>query len=77
MTICELSDLPVEQCACRVHGPAEQRPARVDAGALPRPLLARFSGVCPGCGGRIVPGDVIVWSAVEDGCVHRECADAG
>lgn len=49
--ICDLSDLPVEQCACRIHGPKDE----------PKLLgfLAKYSGVCGGCGHRYHPGDRI------------------
>lgn len=64
---CELSDLPVEQCACRVHGPHEE-PATDSA----RFFRARYQGVCSGCEHRVFPGDLIMM--VEDRPCHEECA---
>jgi hypothetical protein len=72
---CELSDLPVEQCACRIHAPAEKRPARPERDAPPQVIRARFAGVCPACEGRIVAGEAIVRSGAAGGYVHEGCAD--
>jgi hypothetical protein len=73
--ICDLSDLPVEQCGCRVHAPAEKRPTRPERDASPWAIRARFPGVCPECEGRIVAGDLIVQVGADGAYVHEECAD--
>jgi hypothetical protein len=52
---CELSDLPVGQCACRVHGP---QPERSEATGVR--TEARYPGHCEGCSERIRVGDTIV-----------------
>ena len=63
---CDLSDLPVEQCACRVHGPkAEPVPT-------PHAFTARYAGECVECWEEIVPGEQIV--SRSRGYVHEECA---
>jgi hypothetical protein len=53
---CDLSDLPVDQCACRVHGPAETPSDGPPPGLL---FEAKFPGRCTSCGERIEPGDLI------------------
>jgi hypothetical protein len=65
-TLCELSDLPVDQCACRIHDPETVNPAH---GVTPRE--ARFNGVCVECREAIAPGDLIVGALI--GWLHREC----
>ena len=64
---CELSDLPVEQCACRVHGPQESAPS-VPSSAF----WARYPGVCPECDEEIEPGDMIRYG-MDGRYVHAEC----
>jgi hypothetical protein len=56
---CALSDLPVGQRACRVHGPQPEPP--VPAGVR---TTARYPGHCEGCSERIRVGDTIVRMAV-------------
>ena len=63
---CQLSDLPVDQCACRLHpkGKAyDARQARIDinpgAAGYSEPVAARFPGVCPECGDPFAPGEAI------------------
>lgn len=65
---CELSDLPAEQCACRVHVKPE----------LAHPLdeltlgfRAVYHGTCPSCEAEIDPGDLIVRH--HDEYIHVEC----
>lgn len=63
---CDLSDLPVEQCACRIHGPkTEPVPAS-------HVFTARYAGECVECWEEIVPGEQIV--SRSRGYVHEECA---
>jgi hypothetical protein len=52
---CDLSDLPVGQCACRIHGPKTERPEATGVRAQ-----ARYPGHCEGCSERIQVGDTIV-----------------
>ena len=65
--ICDLSDLPVEQCACRLHGPKEAPVSRTS-------FEAKFAGWCDACNERINRGDLIQLSphAIY---VHAECAE--
>jgi len=65
---CEMSDLPVEQCACRIHGPSERRPRITRHGM---PWEARFPGACEDCERRIHVGDSIM--RTEDGYAHEDC----
>lgn len=65
---CDLSDLLVEECACRVHGPAEPAPGR------PGPVIAaRYPGRCSGCDGPIVVGDPIRHAGTDGAYVHEGC----
>jgi len=68
-TRCELSDLPVGECACRIHGPATGRDGSGDE--PPRPFRAQFRGWCAGCEDQIEPGDMIV---AAEGYLHEGCA---
>ncbi len=74
MQRCELSELPVDQCACRTHGPQESaRPARplLHGHAFP----ARFAGQCKECQESIAVGEQIVASPLAGGgYVHEECS---
>lgn len=67
---CELSDLPVTQCGCRIHAPSPPAPRDQDEDG-PRPFRAQFHGWCSGCGVAIEPGDLIVSA---DGYLHEGCA---
>lgn len=52
--ICDLTELPSEMCShCRG---LDAKPIRVLA---ERTIPAFYPGACPGCGGRIHPGDSI------------------
>lgn len=64
--ICDLSDLPVEQCACRIHGPKDDI-----SGSHPFP--ARFPGTCLACEEDIGLGDRIVREP-SGSYVHEECS---
>jgi hypothetical protein len=77
MTRCDLSDLPVEMCACRIHGPADE-PARIGSsgGEVPPEgvaFTAQYFGVCADCRDPVHPGDRIV-SDGQGGYWHQECA---
>jgi hypothetical protein len=63
---CILSDLPVDQCACRYH--AKPEPPRVKVGPS---IVAQYNGFCPECGEGIDQGDIIV--RTDDGWVHESC----
>jgi hypothetical protein len=65
---CELSDLPPDQCACRIHAKTAD-----DDRPLPgRPFTASFGGSCPACDDRIHPGDQIQRTS-EGAYIHEEC----
>lgn len=70
---CDLSDLPVDQCACRLHGPQET--ARLDVELVGQPFPARYPGECAACGGRIDEGDPIC--GARDGGTRLGYAHAG
>jgi len=55
---CELSDLPVEQCACRIHAPKPDSLAWRDHVITAR-FPARFDSECDGCGNAMDEGDPI------------------
>ena len=63
--ICELSELPADQCACRIHNPDANRIERR------RVVLANFTGRCKKCGEDINLGDRITRG--QYGYVHEEC----
>jgi hypothetical protein len=62
---CELSDLPADQCACRIHGPQEKKPEDTDA------FPARYPGRCGDCEGHFRKGDLI--RRVDGKYAHAEC----
>lgn len=63
---CQLSDLPADQCACRVHAKAEE--------PEPSPaILAKHDGFCRGCDEEIQAGIDMIRHSVLDGWVHEEC----
>ena len=69
---CDLSDLPVNQCACRVHTPV----------TLPRPteftIMARFDAHfysrCDGCDDSIHEGDSIARTSYGE-YICSKCSD--
>lgn len=74
--ICDLSDLPVDQCACRLHAP-KAVPLGVET--VGQPFPAHYPGECARCGSPIVEGDQIARAADRSGYVHadeRECTRA-
>ena len=70
--ICDLSDLPADQCACRIHAPKVE-PSTSTLTRAGSPFPARFPGQCPECEERIHGGDPIV-RTIESGYVHEGCA---
>jgi hypothetical protein len=52
---CELSDLLIEECACRIHTPARPPSDYV----ITARFLARFDSKCDGCGNAMDEGDPI------------------
>ena len=52
---CELSGLPVDQCACRIHAPKPPTSKYVITVRFP----ARFDSECDGCGNAMDEGDPI------------------
>lgn len=73
---CDLSDLPVEMCACRIHAKPEQAidpsSPTIRAGYA---FEARFPGVCPTCDDEIEPG-MDICRTTRGTYVHAECVDA-
>lgn len=76
-TRCDLSDLPADQCACRIHAKPEQA---IDPDA---PLIragygfeARFPGRCPECEDDIDPG-MDICRTTDGEYVHCECVETG
>ena len=58
--ICELSELRVAECACRIHAPAPTRRTLSELEVTGMvDFRARFDSDCDGCGGRIREGDPI------------------
>jgi hypothetical protein len=58
MRRCELSDLPVDQCACRIHAPNPYASERNDIAVTAR-FHARFRSECDSCGNAMSEGDLI------------------
>lgn len=69
---CELSDLPADQCACRVHTPSPPG-ARDMAYSIVARFPARFDSDCDGCERRIIEGDPIARTTDGDYICER-CA---
>ena len=69
---CDLSDLPVDQCACRVHAKPEQADPSNPLVRAGYAFEARFSGRCPACDDDIDVGADICRTA-EGEYVHAEC----
>jgi hypothetical protein len=66
---CELSELPVDQCACRIHEPKPPAPEYVITARFP----ARFDSECDGCGNAMAEGDPI--ARTDDGdYICERCA---
>ena len=68
---CDLSDLPVDQCACRIHGPKEPKPTTGSGRGFP----AAYGGRCDVCGDRIHVGDLIAiaYGMVAGAWAHADC----
>ena len=76
MERCELSDLPVDQCACRVHKPGQE--ADGISRAYGPEIHARFPGRCLLCGEGVRVGEPIRMTTTPMGsrAVHSDCAAA-
>lgn len=62
---CPLSDLPLDQCACRVHGRGDiETPQGVT-------FTANYAGTCVECQEPITPGEEI--QRAHGGYIHEEC----
>lgn len=65
MERCELSDLPVSQCACRKHKPGQEVDAHEVASTFTRDggpgpiVVARYPGTCVTCAYRYQVGEEI------------------
>jgi hypothetical protein len=69
---CELSELPVDQCACRIHAPNPYAVERNDIAVTAR-FRARFDSECDSCGNAMDQGDLI--GRTKDGdYICGECA---
>ena len=67
---CHLSDLHVDQCACRLHGPVEVRRQPQDSTVLRR-VEALYPGHCRACDDAFAIGDRIALSGPT--WIHEEC----
>lgn len=76
---CELTDLPADQCACRVHGKPEHQATVGVVRELPRPgwTEARYRGQCAGCGEPFTAGAQITHDDDTGGWLAECCADDG
>jgi hypothetical protein len=62
MERCELSDLPADQCGCRVHRPGQAvdaRPVQMAIVGFGPAVAAQYRGMCGLCHDQIVPGEHI------------------
>lgn len=66
---CDLSDLLVTECGCRIHAPTEPDPTG-DPGP---PFRARYGGRCSGCDTAIHEGDTIRDAGTPGAYLHEEC----
>lgn len=75
--LCDLSDLPADQCACRIHAKPEQainpQSPMILAGYG---FEARFPGVCPACDEEIEVG-MDICRTTDATYVHAECVETG
>ena len=72
---CDLSDLPVDMRACRVHAPTET-PGRFDLVRIGPVFEAQYPGRCSDCDQPIREGDWIQRTEDDgqpDGYAHEEC----
>lgn len=67
---CDLSDLPVEQCACRIHGPKPEAPEQRHVLAR---IEAQYPSTCQACGERFPAGERIALDMTL-GWLHEGCA---
>lgn len=68
---CDLSELPVDQCGCRIHARCPTLSLGI-FGSRPAPAIeAEWQTTCPACDGEIWPGDRII--RTDEGWTHREC----
>lgn len=67
---CDLSDLLVSECGCRIHAPVE-----TERKTLSRVFPAQFPGKCAECREPIDVGDRITFVPMmrDGGYVHEEC----
>lgn len=75
---CEITELPVGQCACRVHGKPESAAERVRTalGIGAGWFGARYPGVCKACRRPFQPGARITGTDGSDGWTTECCACA-
>ena len=53
VTRCDLSDLPVDQCACRIHAPVSITPSEY---VITARFPARFNSYCDACDAPMAAG---------------------
>jgi hypothetical protein len=66
---CDISDLPVEWCACRIHKPEEKTPDVTYGRTFP----ARYRGRCQECEEFFDEDDRICSATDRSGYAHEEC----
>lgn len=72
---CDLSDLPVDQCACRIHAPKPD-PSDMRAFVVTARFPARFNSRCDGCDKAMAEGDPIARTDTAE-YICSECASNG
>lgn len=68
---CDLSDLPADQCACRIHAKPEPVPPLIAAGYA---FEAKYPGRCEACDDSI-PVGADICRTTEGDYVHAECVE--
>ena len=69
---CVLSDLPADQCACRIHKPEPRRSVADSDGYIVARTEALYPGRCLACDSRYSRTDPIALHS-EHGWIHEEC----
>ena len=74
---CDLTDLPTEQCACRIHGKPEDQANVGVVRELPRPgwFEARYRGQCAACGEFFAVGAQITRDEGTGGWIAECCGE--
>lgn len=73
---CDLTDLAVDQCACRLHSPSPAPTVGVVRELLrPDWFEARYRGQCSGCGEPYAVGALIEYDPTTGGWVAECCGE--